>query len=293
MANIKYLFISLMFLLRMVHTKSRNAIYPLSEVPRFILMDNEVPWDYNLPSYDPPEYNAKSIFNQPWADPKIDDVNFNPKYNEIDGKINRKSHNGVYNVKNKTPLNPMGRTGIKGRGRLGRWGPNHAADPIVTRWKLMGGDKVLNEMTNLPILQFCGVQRRDNGQWALPGGMVDPGEKVSETLKREFLEEAMNSLEATEEQRKVDSEIVENFFKNGVEIYKGYVDDPRNTDNAWMETVAVNFHDNTGEILDKFNLKAGDDAKNVTWIDIDKNLDLYASHLQFIEKVVEKHKSHW
>lgn len=30
------------------------------------------------------------------------------------------------------------------------------------------------------------------------------------------------------------------------QVYKGYVDDPRNTDNAWMETVAVNFHDESG-----------------------------------------------
>lgn len=30
------------------------------------------------------------------------------------------------------------------------------------------------------------------------------------------------------------------------QVYKGYVDDPRNTDNAWMETVAVNFHDEKG-----------------------------------------------
>uniref|UniRef100_A0A493TA46 Uncharacterized protein n=1 Tax=Anas platyrhynchos platyrhynchos TaxID=8840 RepID=A0A493TA46_ANAPP len=29
--------------------------------------------------------------------------------------------------------NPAGRTGLTGRGLLGRWGPNHAADPIVTR----------------------------------------------------------------------------------------------------------------------------------------------------------------
>ena len=27
----------------------------------------------------------------------------------------------------------MGRTGIVGRGLLGKWGPNHAVDPIVTR----------------------------------------------------------------------------------------------------------------------------------------------------------------
>jgi len=30
--------------------------------------------------------------------------------------------------------NPVGRTGVRGRGCLGRWGPNHAADPIVTRY---------------------------------------------------------------------------------------------------------------------------------------------------------------
>ena len=34
---------------------------------------------------------------------------------------------------NGRPRNPIGRTGITGRGQLGKWGPNHAADPIVTR----------------------------------------------------------------------------------------------------------------------------------------------------------------
>ena len=33
------------------------------------------------------------------------------------------------------PLNVKGRTGVIGRGLLGKWGPNHAADPIVTTWK--------------------------------------------------------------------------------------------------------------------------------------------------------------
>lgn len=30
------------------------------------------------------------------------------------------------------------------------------------------------------------------------------------------------------------------------QIYEGYIDDPRNTDNAWIETVAYHFHDETG-----------------------------------------------
>ena len=41
------------------------------------------------------------------------------------------------------------------------------------------------------------------------------------------------------------------------QVYSGYVDDPRNTDNSWMETVAVNFHDETGDGAGKFNLHAG------------------------------------
>ena len=29
---------------------------------------------------------------------------------------------------------------------------------------------------------------------------------------------------------------VQALFRTGVEVYDGYVDDPRNTDNAWMES---------------------------------------------------------
>ena len=82
-------------------------------------------------------------------------------FNEIDKKFNcdRRSHYGPYkfiqfdiDVPILAPINPVGRTGLIGRGHLGRWGPNHAAgfvylffywlsfnsnffllDPVVTR----------------------------------------------------------------------------------------------------------------------------------------------------------------
>lgn len=41
------------------------------------------------------------------------------------------------------------------------------------------------------------IQRRDNLMWAIPGGMVDAGEKATSTLKREFIEEAMNRNKGT------------------------------------------------------------------------------------------------
>ena len=50
------------------------------------------------------------------------------------------------------------------RGRLAKWGPNHAADPMVTRYHAVTGE-----------LQIVVIKRSDTGAWALPGGMVDPG----------------------------------------------------------------------------------------------------------------------
>lgn len=76
-------------------------------------------------------------------------------------------------------------------------------------------------------------------------------------------------------------------------MYKGYVDDPRNTDNAWMETTAFSFHDNIGDTVGDIALTAGDDAVGAKWIDVKKDLSLHASHVDFVHKVVEIVQSHW
>ena len=58
---------------------------------------------------------------------------------------------------------------VSGRGLLGRWGPNHAGDPVVTRWaKDQGADKP-------KVLEIILIKRKDSGELALPGGMVDAG----------------------------------------------------------------------------------------------------------------------
>ena len=68
-------------------------------------------------------------------------------------------------------MNIRGRTGLKGRGVLGKWGPNHAADPIVTRWKRNdNGDVVTSDRTGKKVAQFVSIQRRDTKEWAIPGG---------------------------------------------------------------------------------------------------------------------------
>ena len=78
-----------------------------------------------------------------------------------------------------------------------------------------------------------------------------------------------------------------------LKIYRGYVDDPRNTDNAWMETVVMHFHDESGEKVGKFPLQAGDDAAGICWMELSADINLYASHRDFVQTVVHKLGAHW
>ena len=278
-----------------VHVKCRNSIYPKSKnIVRFPVPDDKVLWNIEWPQYSPVVYTSSNLTNQPWADPPLETHNFNPKWNCLDGKVNRKSHFSEYAIVDGLPINPIGRTGIKGRGVLGRWGPNHAADPIITRWKRNSQGVIECDLkTQKPILQFVAIERRDCHEWAIPGGMVDPGETVNHTLKREFLEEALDIFGTSDDEKNLKKKQVEKFFSNGLEIFKGYVDDPRNTDNSWIETVATNFHDDDGSHVSEFQLSAGDDALNVKWIDINFDLTLYASHKNFISQVARIRNSHW
>ncbi|KAJ6657510.1 hypothetical protein lerEdw1_002445 [Lerista edwardsae] len=247
-----------------LHNKARTSPYPGSKVERDQVPNDKVDWLVEWEDYSPVEYTARSVLAGPkWADPEIG--------------------------------NPVGRTGIVGRGLLGRWGPNHAADPLITRWKRDGsGNKVAHPVSGKDILQFIAIKRKDCGEWAIPGGMVDPGEKLSAALKREFSEEAMNSLQKSgAEKEEMEKQLNQLFNQDHFVVHKGYVDDPRNTDNAWMETEAVNYHDESGETMDNLHLEAGDDAGKVKWVDISEKLKLYANHAEFVRLVAEKRGAHW
>lgn len=57
---------------------------------------------------------------------------------------------------------------VTGKGFYHKWGPNKTADPILFHRG-----------------SFLLVRRCDTGNWALPGGFVDPGETTVETSIRE------------------------------------------------------------------------------------------------------------
>ena len=270
------------------HTKARsqdNPMYPA----RLPVSDEACPWKASWPDYSPPTWthdavlkNARDIAgSQGWADPP----DLPPLRGELEARVTYAPGNGVpqamgkallWDDKSGAPLNPVGRTGLQGRGLLGKWGANHAADPIVTRFHPTTGQ-----------LQVVAIQRKDTGQWAIPGGMVDPGENVSVTVKREFTEEA--GAIADEAERMEFLAMTEELFSSGRQVYRGYVDDPRSTDNAWMETTAFHFHC-TDKIASKLPLKAGDDAGQVMWLDVsmanETYRNLYGNHRALIDEAV-------
>jgi len=60
-----------------------------------------------------------------------------------------------------------------------------------------------------------------------------------------------------------------------------------------METIACNFHDDTGDLVGCFKLAAGDDAEHVSWLELNSNLKLFASHKDFLHEVANMHNANW
>jgi hypothetical protein len=273
--------------------------------------DDKVPWSVSFADYKPAKFTAWPVLHTSldqqspkpfWADADLQElsladrqkINFN-KMDTLDGKkVDRRSREGQFELSEGIPRNPRGRTGMIGRGLLGRFGPNLAADPIVSRWK-KNSDGSIKQVGGKKVLEVVFIQRRDNHEWALPGGMVEPDSEVSMTLIREFREEALNICgQDKEKAEQITSSLKNSLFSTGETIYEGYVDDPRNTDHAWMETVAKNFHDDKGVTYDLgFKLEGGDDAAHAKWQECSSSLKLYASHTEFVRLTVQKRQAHW
>ena len=56
------------------------------------------------------------------------------------------------------PLNPVGRTGLKGKGLLPHWGPNHSLIILFTKWCRTGaGSPIMKK--NKKTMKFIALER--------------------------------------------------------------------------------------------------------------------------------------
>lgn len=265
------------------HTLARSSRHPAYEDMRVAVPDALVLWTTPWPEYTPVDFTHNIILAQPaWADPmQMDHVDMTSRMS-FEGPI-------AYDAVTQRPLNPRGRTGTTGRGILGKWGPNHAADPIVIRRNpAAASGRTTTTAWNDGTFQMVAIKRKDTGEWAIPGGMVDPGEHVSLTLRREFTEET-GAIEDADERAFFEAQL-DTVFADGRMVYEGYVDDPRNTDNAWLETTVHLFFVTDGAIAASLKLVGGDDASHARWLTIDDThmSTLYADHITFVQRAVNQ-----
>ena len=252
-------------------TRKQCSLAPSFYPPRAEVSDEQ---NWSDSKYKPIEFTTLFILSEPrplWADPcHVPLEQLHERVTYTGGDLQPLADVCFFDNTYNRYLNPCGKTGITGRGSLGKWGANFAADVLVT-W----------ESNNKCMVLLVSKNVGDSCNLAFPAGMVEPGSTVPDTLRAELTEEAVK-----------DSDIVSRLFADCMVsvVYRGFVDDFRNTDNAWMETTAVHYHA-TGEIGKGLQLAIADtkEIKSVAWHNIDSVTEMYASHLDWLNTL----KSWW
>ncbi|CAH1272707.1 NUDT9 [Branchiostoma lanceolatum] len=295
--------------------------------------------------YDPPRYTAPMEYFSEWFRQFADEVDPRtqkpaPVWNEVVGykmkiwhegeggkreeleevmEVDRRSwiedkNTGVgirYNITSEgVPQNPMGRTGLRGKGALFRWGPNHSMLAICTRWKRSVDPATGDEQEEYllvegkRVLEFLSYKEPDFEEWAIPGVMTAGLESKYSVLYRVFCTKALGKQPAVVD-RHMDESKVKQLFEayaaderdcppsdrddpietfSAAMIYRGYVDDPRNTDGAWVETEAWHFHYESGEVfLEGEMVTAGS-----RWQEVSRHVKLFASHASVIQEAAAR-----
>ncbi len=225
-------------------------------------------WRHSYENYKPPFYespklalNDRTVTPGGWADPAVVlraeflAWSAHGRMKSFEGPIQHDPDSG-------RPLNPLGRTGIQGRGLLGKWGPNHAADAIVTRISPSTG-----------FLEVLLIQR-GCGAWAIPGGMVDDGETPLTAATRELAEETGLVMDKTTPRV----------------VYQGVGDGPRVTDNAWIETSAYHYHIAPESTVHSSTPTGLSDALDAKWMTVTPDLirSLYANHGELLSMALSQ-----
>ncbi|XP_076468214.1 transient receptor potential cation channel subfamily M member-like 2 [Babylonia areolata] len=211
------------------------------------------------------------------------------------------------------PLNPMGRTGLRGRGKLWRFGPNHRIAAVVTRWRRkyspMGFPLDHLFVDGKKVLECLVVSRRGTEELTLPGGNVYGKTSAYSVLCEEFLKSIFLE-EHVEGSAKLDQDDMISYFAQFAHtagtkqfhdpqidmaasgfsasiLYRGYIDDPTNTDNAWREAEVWNFHYDLHDVFDE-KIK----EREKMWQEVMPHMNLYGNQDSIVMEAARIHNAY-
>lgn len=288
--------------LNILNKYCRNKKYPEINIDRFQVPDDKV------------------LFCVKYSDYKIDNVPFiDANSNEFIMNNNRVSYKKADDFI--LYKNPVGRTGIIGKGLFKHYGPNIFAFLVITKYKFNSIGKIIIDNNKNPLYQFLAIKynninsiaskntekygkinhgckscnNSNNNKWAIPCGFYDEHSKDYYLCRLPFKYEK-NSL-LSESKAKYLYDLYQELFKNPKLVYKGYLDDYLNTDNAWIEAIVENYHHQNDTVKDKLNNALNDSEMNpdkimFTWVDFnDKNI--YLPHKFLLDLIQTKLVSQW
>lgn len=298
-----------------VHRFCRQGLYPNTSIARQYFDDNHVPWSMNFPDYHPPFYTKSQ--STPEADPET--IQSDMMWNEFDTHYNvdRRTANpsGRYLIDaHGYPLNPLGRTGLVGRGQLPRWAVNYQTHLVIMLGtnELDQGREIFEYLIERPLDDdSC----RLLSTWTTGTHM----EAIKKTLRtylmsiyhlwngNENLNE--NELDAITEHLtfvstayigKVSS-IVILVFALIVSIHG--LDDARNTDNAWLETsvccyIQTDLHPTISsnrqiDLKRLFPRRTSNSQMKYCWSRLNQHSTLLESEREVVQLISQRYHAAW
>lgn len=204
------------------------------------------------------------------------------------------------------PLNPRGRTGVRGRGKLLKWGPNHNAMIVITRLKKKENSVELMLVDQKRVLEVIAIQKTNNGDFSLPRagdcGYMSMYSAVCQKFMKYTAEDTSIQVKTDMDDKEMIKFFREFFTLPGYTlsfttnmIYKGYFDDPTNTDNAWREVEVWNLHfDEGGKHIDlKLKNKDEEGLKEKKWKTVSSYNLFHGSQDLILRKTATLHNAYY
>ncbi|KAF8560827.1 hypothetical protein P879_08510, partial [Paragonimus westermani] len=188
------------------------------------------------------------------------------------------------------PLNPTGRSGLRDKGLLPHWGPNHAITIALTR---PHPDGLIQ--AGLPVIQVAALFRNQN--FCLPWYLTDHRadcefHECTPNIMKAFFTRRIHNLVSDPTEAKA---ILTSLKAADISlVYAGFLHDHLNADHAWIETVFLNIHQNNEQPLRPELLEAfleDDKSERVVWLNICHQLGMRSSHDELLRQLAIHRKA--